>query len=143
MDRTLVEVVSGDEGHGGVEDHDEEKLTDQRAKKQRVMAAQPEERSMRSRKRHILTVSRDSDPPDARGGKQNNLSRSQQLIASSSTYLDQEDFVKLLEESTQLPTIEGNDVLVPLSSNLNEILTCKLCSGYFKSPYTINECLHT
>ncbi len=26
---------------------------------------------------------------------------------------------------------------------LNDYLTCRLCKGYFREPYTITECLHT
>lgn len=42
------------------------------------------------------------------------------------------------------PTINDDGTAVSFSlANVNENLVCRLCSGYYKEPFTLHECLHT
>lgn len=40
------------------------------------------------------------------------------------------------------PTIDGDSIDFPLSAIANHLI-CQLCQGYFRDPYTTQDCLHS
>jgi hypothetical protein len=66
-------------------------------------------------------------------------------MSSSATDNDSEHFSNPLraQRSRTEPKILANGIIEFALDDVNEHITCKLCSGYFRDPVTITECLHT
>lgn len=66
-------------------------------------------------------------------------------MSSSATDNDSEHFSNPLraKRSRTEPKILANGIIEFALDDVNEHITCKLCSGYFRDPVTITECLHT
>ena len=55
----------------------------------------------------------------------------------------EEQQVSSPEAPITAPQMSGSMVVFPVGPQLRKHLTCRLCSGYFREPVTITECLHT
>lgn len=79
--------------------------------------------------------------PSALDGASSSSSATASTAASASTPAASEP-VSPLPSSSSLPVVSGGHVTL-LTSTLNKHLVCTICSGYFRNPQTVIECMHT
>lgn len=77
-------------------------------------------------------------PTQARSGMDSSDNKDDDSVSSSSRKRPHAE----LASAASAPQIQGSMVVFSLAP-LSPHLTCRLCSGYFRDPVTITECLHT
>mmetsp|Transcript_2364 Transcript_2364/g.3607 ORF Transcript_2364/g.3607 Transcript_2364/m.3607 type:complete len:338 (+) Transcript_2364:110-1123(+) len=75
--------------------------------------------------------------------KQSNKEREKKALQNNDTFEGDDGQHSKADNETVDPPVVANGMVEFQLNPVNSHLTCKLCGGYFRDPYTIAECLHT